>query len=275
MSASLPAESTFDPSLLNLSTCYGAGLWLGEPRWAFDKPGPLPLRSGDAATVGGLRAKFLAPYPGLSRLWFVHLDGDPVDAMQRVGSPIRYGYVREPYALEHYQTLFSDLPGSAEMPSAARPFTERVLEHLTDKGVGIAKLTLHTGVSSLESDPANPTLPPEPFEVPTSTAERVNETKARGGRVIAVGTTVVRALETAWEGERVAPSRGFTRLYVHPGGAVNVVDGLVTGFHDPEASHLAMLYAIAGKRLVREAYGEAVSAGYLWHEFGDSHLILP
>ena len=149
---------------------------------------------------------------------------------------------------------------------------------MAEKGVNIAKLTLHTGVSSLENegDPANPTLPPEPFEVSAIfTARAVNKTKARGGRVIAVGTTVVRALETAWEGERVAPSRGFTRLYVHPGRAVNVADGLVTGFHDPEASHLAMLYAIAGKRLVREVYEEAVSAGYLWHEFGDSHLILP
>ncbi len=275
---SLPAEGAFGPFMLNLSTCYGAGLWLVEPRWDFDRSGPLPLHSGDAATVGELRVTFLAPYPGLPRLWFVRLEGDPSNAMQHFGRPIRYGYVEHPYALEHYQTVFADTPGSAEMPSAARPFSERVLRCLSEKGVGVAKLTLHTGVSSLElneGDLTYQTLPPEPFEVPAVTARQVNRARARGSRVVAVGTTVVRALETAWDGKGVVPSRGFTRRYVHPGEPVNVVDGLTTGFHDPKASHLAMLYAVAGKALVREAYEEAVGAGYLWHEFGDSHLLLP
>ena len=285
--ASLPAEGTFGPFLLNLSTRYGAGVWLAEPRPNVATPGPLPLGSGDAATVGGLRARFLAPYPGLPRLWFVRFEegtseGDAeeavMEAMRRYGEPIRYGYLKKAQALEHYQTLFADTPGSAEMPSAARPFSQRVVRSLTDKGVRIAPLTLHTGVSSLEliqGDLADQTLPPEPFEVPATTARLVNATKAEGNRVIAVGTTVVRALETAWDGQKVTPSRGFTRLYIHPGRRVNVVNGLVSGFHDPEASHLAMLYAVAGPFLVRAAYGEAVRAGYLWHEFGDSHLMLP
>lgn len=163
------------------------------------------------------------------------------------------------------------------MPSAARPFTARVLRHLAAKGVGLASLTLHTGVSSLEVETDDATrhpLPPEPFEVPPETARAVRATKAAGGRVIAVGTTVVRALESAWAGE-VRPTTGFTRLYLHPGRAVRVVDGLLTGFHDPRASHLAMLYAVAGRSLVQSAYAEAVREGYLWHEFGDSHLLLP
>lgn len=293
--ASLPAEGGFGPFLLNLSTRYGNDqseeVWLAEPRWSFAQPGPLPLSAGERVTVAGLRATLLHPYPGLPRLRFVRFGGDVGEVMRRFGAPIRYGYVKKAYPLETYQTLFAqvtalsraprganlDLSGSAEMPSAARPFTERVLRSLAAKGVGVASLTLHTGVSSLEvteHDITRHPLPSEPFEVPPETAERVAATKAAGGRVIAVGTTVVRALESAWDGA-LRPARGFTRLYLHPGRAVNVVDGLLTGFHDPKASHLAMLYAVAGKDLVQSAYEEAVRGGYLWHEFGDSHLILP
>ncbi len=116
---------------------------------------------------------------------------------------------------------------------------------------------------------------PEPFEVPAATADAVNAAANEGHRVIAVGTTVVRALESAYDGRRVRATNGFTRLYIHPGRGINVVDGLLTGFHDPMASHLAMLFAIAGQELVRSSYAEAVAAGYLWHEFGDSNLILP
>jgi len=280
--ASLPAEGKLGPFILNLSTRYGNGVWLAEPRWSFAKPGPLPFEVGERATVGGLDATFLHPYPGLPRLRFVRLEGDGGEAMRHFGTPIRYGYVEKAYPLETYQTVFADLPGSAEMPSAARPFTQRVLGCLKAKGVKLAKITLHTGVSSLEvehEDIAEQTLYPEPFEVPAETASAVNEAKAVGGRVIAVGTTVVRALESAWDGT-LRPAKGFTRLYIHPGRtvdgrSVHVVDGLLTGFHDPKASHLAMLYALAGKELVQGAYAEAVQGGYFWHEFGDSHLILP
>lgn len=164
------------------------------------------------------------------------------------------------------------------MPSAARPFTERVLEDLAAGGVTIAPLTLHTGVSSLDievEEVEDQVMYPEPFEVPAATADAVNAAANEGHRVIAVGTTAVRALESAYDGRRVRATRGFTRLYIHPGRGINVVDGLLTGFHDPMASHLAMLFAIAGQELVRSSYAEAVAAGYLWHEFGDSNLILP
>ena len=169
------------------------------------------------------------------------------------------------------------VPGSAEMPSAARPFTARVLDSLRKNGIKIAEITLHTGVSSheVETDAVEEQpLYAEPFHVSVETAQKVNQPRSEGRRVIAVGTTAVRALESAWDGRKVSPARGFTRLYVHPKHGVHTVDGLISGFHDPFASHLAMLYAIAGQAMIRAAYTQAVDHGYLWHEFGDSHLIL-
>ena len=164
------------------------------------------------------------------------------------------------------------------MPSAARPFTQRIVDSLKEDGIEIASILLHTGVSSLEvgsEELEDQVMYPEPFEVSPATAMAVNSAKNDGRRVIAVGTTVVRALETVWDGEQAKPASGFTKLYIHPNRGVNIVDGLVTGFHDPMASHLAMLYALADEEMVRSAYSEAVRSGYLWHEFGDSNLILP
>lgn len=278
LNASLPAEVRSGPFVLNLSTYYGGDVWLSEPRRSHAEPGPLPLKAGEKAAVAGVSATFLHPYPELPRLWFVRFEEDVTELMERAGTPIRYGYVDETYPSASYQTLFADRPGSAEMPSAARPFTEKTVACLQAKGVDIASITLHTGVSSLEVETENvaeQTLYPEPFEVPAETVEAVRKAKAAGKRVIAVGTTVVRALESAWDGAKLRPAKGFTRLYLHPGRAVNITDGLLTGFHDPRASHLAMLYALAGQDLVRSAYDEAVRLRLLWHEFGDSHLILP
>jgi S-adenosylmethionine:tRNA ribosyltransferase-isomerase len=207
----------------------------------------------------------------------VKFDGDVCGMMQQAGRPIRYGYLDKEYDLDYYQTIFAAVPGSVEMPSAAYPFTRRILRQLKAHGVRLAGVLLHTGVSSQELDAEeveNHTLYPEPYKVPAATARMVNKAHAQGKRVIAVGTTVVRALESAWDGQEVRPSAGFTSLYIHPKQTVNVVDGLLTGLHDPVTSHLAMLYALAGKELIREAYAEAVQEGYRWHEFGDSHLIL-
>ncbi len=276
--ASLPAEGSVGPFVLNLSTDYGNGLWLAEPRWSSNKPGPLPLEEGEEFRTPGLTGRLVAKYPGLERLWFVRLHGDVGATLAAHGSPIRYGYVDQGYPLEAYQTIFGRVPGSAEMPSAARPFTQRVVDSLREKGVGIESILLHTGVSSLEVDSEELEDQPmyaEPFQVSSATAQAVNEANDEGRRIIAVGTTVVRALESAWDGERVKPTTGFTRLYLHPGREVNVVDGLLTGFHDPMASHLAMLYSLAGEEMVRAAYIDAVQSGYLWHEFGDSNLLLP
>lgn len=277
LAASLPASGTIGPFILNLSTLYGNGIWLAEPRWSPAEPGPLPLHAGATIGVANLQARLVAQHPGIERLWFVHIEGDICRAIALHGNPIRYGYLAQPAPLAAYQTYFSAIPGSAEMPSAARPFTQRTVDGLRAKGVSIAGLLLHTGVSSLEIDTEQieeHRLYAEPFSVPVATAKAVNQARAEGRRVIAVGTTVVRALESAWDGRHIQARKGFTGAYIHPGTGSQTVDGLITGLHDPKASHLAMLYAVAGQPMIRSAYQEAVGGGYLWHEFGDSHLIL-
>lgn len=281
-SATLPASLTATSGdlsfIVDFATDYGRGTWLVEPRWSSSLPGPLPLVAGQTIKLPGLTGRLISIYPGLERLWFVQFEGDVRTAMARHGAPIRYGYVPERYPLSTYQTYFARHPGSAEMPSAAYPFTADVVQSLKENGIRLASITLHTGVSSLEVEretvEEHP-LFPEPFYVPKQTAEAVNAARREGRRVVAIGTTVIRALESAWDGKVVQPRSGFTRAYIHPGNGVHTVDGLLTGLHDPVTSHLAMLYAVAGRDLIMSGYAEAVQAGYLWHEFGDSHLILP
>ena len=275
--ASVPARgSDVGGFTLNVSTRYGPRLWLAEPRWASDKPGPLPFDAGDRFETCAGDVLVIAPYPGTERLWF--LEGDLEVAMAKCGEPIRYGYVKKSQPLEAYQSIFSRVPGSAEMPNAARPFTQDVVDALIEADIRFATIRLHTAVSSLDVETENVEdhpIPPEPFRVSAEAANAVNETRENGGRVIAVGTTVVRALESAWQSSAVRPAKGFTRVVVHPDRGVKAVDGLLTGLHDSGASHLAMLYAVAGKDLVRAGYEELVAHRYSWHEFGDSHLLLP
>jgi S-adenosylmethionine:tRNA ribosyltransferase-isomerase len=172
-----------------------------------------------------------------------------------------------------YQNVYATSPGSAEMPSAGRPFTPEAITALVAKGVGVAPIVLHTGVASLEAHE----LPyPERMIVPEPTAEWVNGAHRTGHRVIAVGTTVVRALETAVGPEgRISAYDGWTDLVVSPDSGVRVVDGMVTGWHEPASSHLMMLEAIAGRPLLQASYEAAINQGFRWHEFGDTHLILP
>ncbi|MCI4328185.1 MAG: S-adenosylmethionine:tRNA ribosyltransferase-isomerase [Thermoplasmata archaeon] len=276
LAASLPAKAEFGPFVLNLSTDYGHGIWLAEPRFGPARSGPLPLPPGAVFTAGGLRASYIAPYPGLPRLGFVRLEGSVREAMDRFGRPIRYGYVPDAFPLSAYQTAFGDRPGSAEMPSAGRPFTDELLVGLRSRGVEVAPVTLHTGVSSLEIDTEDAgTFPlyPEPFEVPAGTVDAVQRSRARGGRVVAVGTTVVRALESAISDGRLRPAVGFTRRYVTPERPPSVADALLTGFHDSKTSHLAMIAAFGGVARWKSDYAAAIEAGLLWHEFGDVHLL--
>jgi len=198
--------------------------------------------------------------------------------MERVGAPIRYAYAAAEFALEEYQTVFARVPGSAEMPSAARPFSHRIVGRLRERGIGIAPIVLHAGVSSLEVGDFPPgAIPvyPEPFEVSSSTVDAILRTRSQGGRVIAVGTTVVRALESATDSCGLRPARGFTRLYLNPDRPIRSIDGLITGFHEAQSTHLALLAAFVGEARTRQAYEVAARDRYLWHEFGDSHLILP
>jgi S-adenosylmethionine:tRNA ribosyltransferase-isomerase len=188
------------------------------------------------------------------------------------GRPIRYGYVPRPWPLEAYQSAFATEPGSAEMPSAGRPLTAELVTRLVAAGVHVAPITLHTGVSSPERHEAPY---PERYRVPEATARLVNATRYWRGRVIAVGTTVVRALETvAGDDGTVDAGTGWTSLVVTPERGLRAVDGLLTGWHEPQASHLLMLEAVAGPELLERSYAAALERGYLWHEFGDSHLIV-
>jgi S-adenosylmethionine:tRNA ribosyltransferase-isomerase len=254
---------------LHLSTRLPGGLWVVEPRTT-------AVATGEQLSLpGGAMAALLAPYADSRRLWIARLDlpAPILGYLRRWGRPIAYPYVRGEWPIEFYQTVYAREPGSAEMPSAGRAFSPDVLEALAHKGVGFVTLTLHTGVASLEEHE-----PPydERYVVPAATAEAVRATKAAGGRVIAIGTTVVRALESAADDDgRVIASRGWTDLVVTPERGVRVVDGLLTGFHEPKATHLAMLEAIAGRAHLEIAYRAALDGRYLWHEFGDLHLILP
>ena len=276
--ASLPAHGELGDFLLNLSTPYGGDLWVGEPRWGFGQPGPLPLDAGTHLDVGGVRCRLVTEFPGIPRLVFLRAGGDLRAAMRRMGVPIRYGYAAAEFPLEEYQTVFARIPGSAEMPSAGRPFSPRLVARLRERGVGIAPIVLHAGVSSLETGDFPPgAIPvyPEPFEVPASTVDAILRARSRGGRVIAVGTTVVRALESATDACGLRPARGFTRLYLSPRRPIRSIDGLITGFHEASSTHLALLASFVGEHRLRAAYKVAARDGYLWHEFGDSHLILP
>ena len=228
-------------------------------------------RAGEELSLpAGGTVEILAPYASGARLWLARLDLDvPVERyLGRHGSPIRYAYVPGAWPLAAYQTVFADEPGSAEMPSAGRPFTTELVTRLVAGGVLVAPLTLHTGVSSPESD-ERPY--PERYGVPPETARLVDAVRDWGGRVIAVGTTVVRALETVAE---TGVLEGWTNLVVTEERGLRAVDGLITGWHEPHASHLDLLRAAAGAELLRRSYAEALERGYLWHEFGDSHLIL-
>jgi S-adenosylmethionine:tRNA ribosyltransferase-isomerase len=237
----------------------------------------MPIHAGDEVQVGEATVRYVAKYPGISRLWFIHADRPLEPILEQQGVPIHYGYVPTVWPLEAYQSLFSRIPGSAEMPSAARPITPRIRKALEDAGVRFATVVLHSGVSSLEVETETverQAVYPEPFHVPEATAQLVNRTHDAGHRVVAIGTTVVRALESAWTPEGMRSRQGFTRLFVNSENPVRGVDGLLTGFHDPVTSHLAMLAAFIGLPRVKEAYREAIANGYRWHEFGDSHLVL-
>ncbi|MBA2437800.1 MAG: S-adenosylmethionine:tRNA ribosyltransferase-isomerase [Acidimicrobiia bacterium] len=282
-SATLPAAVTAEGGLLvHLSTQLPDGRWVVELRRPC-RAGSLPFGDGRVGQslilAEGGRVVLDDSYPGgtttPARLWTASLDlpGGLTSFLARAGRPIRYGCVERSWPLAAYQTVFARHPGSAEMPSAARGFTPDLVVDLVVRGVVLVPVTLHTGVSSQElGEPPYP----ERYQVPASTAEVVNAARQRGARVVAVGTTVTRALESAAGATGVVhPARGWTELVVTPERGVRVVDGLITGWHEPQASHLQLLEAVAGRPLVERSYAAARAEGYLGHEFGDFHLILP
>jgi S-adenosylmethionine:tRNA ribosyltransferase-isomerase len=283
-SATIPAAidaSTPDGRavVVHLSTELPTGLHLVEVRRQQLDGSTAPDfddHAGEAlALAGGGTVRILGRMPRSVRLWVATLDlpAPLLEHLCRFGRPIRYAYVPESWPITAYQNSFSREPGSAEMPSAGRVLTAEVITDLVANGIVVAPIVLHTGVASLE---AHEMPYPERYRVPAATARLVNATHVAGDRVVAVGTTVVRALETVAEDDGIVhPGQGWTELVVTPARGVRVVDGLLTGWHEPEASHLLMLEAVAGRPSLELAYGAALAAGYRWHEFGDVHLILP
>jgi S-adenosylmethionine:tRNA ribosyltransferase-isomerase len=272
---------------LHLSTHFDDDLWTVEVRSINDAGKTKHLedaREGEILTLPVMaKAKLQKPYISdctedakpSETLWLAELKFPQQvdDYLERYGFPIRYNYVKERWPLSFYQTVYATESGSAEMPSAGRPFTSGVLKRLASKGIQIAPLVLHTGVSNLESHE-----PPykEFYRVSPETARIVNDARASGHRIIAVGTTAIRALETVTNGDRVTHAgEGWTCLVITPQRGLQSVNALLTGMHEPEASHLAILESLAGLSHIKIAYDEALHNSYLWHEFGDLHLIMP
>ncbi|MEU1996318.1 S-adenosylmethionine:tRNA ribosyltransferase-isomerase [Nocardia gamkensis] len=273
MSSALDATLEDEPVVLHFSTWLDDGRWVIEVRTTRRTPYPAQrLSSGTVLRLPGATATLRTPWLlGGRRLWSADVTTDVPRLLAAHGRPITYSYVPQRWSASYYTTVFGRVPGSAEMPSAARPFTEHLVLDLIAAGVALAPITLHTGVSSPEAgEPPSP----ERFVVPPATARLVNATKAAGGRVVAVGTTVTRALETAADPSGlVHASRGWTEVVLGVDRPARVVDGLITGWHAPGASHLDLLVAVAGEETVAAAYTAAVDTGYLWHEFGDSALL--
>ena len=289
LNAALPVKRQDGSGLeLHISTHLPAGLWaveLRQPGAQGTQPFYIAQAGEELALPGGGRAQLLTAYrpeqrlPGACkaqrvRLWIAALELPCalLEYLACYGFPIRYRYVRSEWPLSYYQTAYATEPGSAEMPSAGRAFTPELITQLAARGVQFAPLILHTGVASLEDHE-----PPyeEYYRVPVETARLVNAARANGKRVIAVGTTVVRALETVTGPDGQAhPGEGWTSLVITPQRGLRAVTGLLTGLHEPRSTHLALLQALAGLEHLQTAYQQALENGYLWHEFGDLHLIL-
>lgn len=252
---------------LHVATMIDRRLWTVEPRGTVLAGEELRLPDGGCAVL-------IAPIdPDRPRLWYAWF-ALPLEMhayLMRYGEPIRYGYVTRRFPLRDYQTIFASEPGSAEMPSAARPFTPRVVHALHERGVEIASVTLHCGVASFEA-PERPGT--ERYAVPPQTATAVNQARRDGRRVIAVGTTALRAIESASSHDEVIASSGWTDLVIEQQYRLKSVDALLTGFHDAAATHQWILRAFLDRDLLADAYAQAAACGYSQHEFGDVHLIL-
>ncbi len=284
MPAAVDGRRAGRPIAVHFSMALGEKTWVVELRPAAQAAGHITdVRPDERIDMpGGAALVIGSSYPEAgvegARLWTARVviegpAGGVGPYLARHGRPIRYSYVPQQWPLRYYQTVFARHVGSTEMPSAARPFSTELVTALVSAGIGIAPITLHAGVSSAEAgEPPTPEL----FDVPAATARLVNSAHEAGSRVIAVGTTVTRALESAANASGVVRQAvGWTDLVLGPGRLCRVVDGLVTGWHDAGASHLLLLEAVAGPELVGMAYREALQHGYLWHEFGDSALLLP
>ena len=287
MPASVPSVGQDKvPYAVHLSTELPAGLWIVEIRKPHGNSTSPFLDAHPGMTfslAGGGKVTLLTPHDEQlranpsrkARLWIATLDLDTSVSqyLDSYGRMIRYKYVDRAWSPDYYQTVFANEPGSSEMPSAGRGFTSNLVTRLASRGIRIAPLLLHTGVASLE---AGETPYEEYYRVSRETADLVNSSRAEGHRVLAIGTTAVRAIESVTDDQGIIhPGSGWTDLIITPERPPRALDGLLTGFHEPQASHLKMLEAFAGRSHLEKAYHEALDSEYLWHEFGDLHLLIP
>lgn len=243
-----------------------------------DRPPPPPLERGDALAFDGLAAEIASVDPAEPRLVRVRFDrrgAALLGAVYRAGRPVQYAHVAEPLPLWHAQTPFAARPWAFELPSAGRPLTAAILRELGLRGVAVESVTHAAGLSSTGEPRLDARLPlPERFDVPERTVRAVARARARGGAVVAIGTSVVRALEgaAAATGELRAGA-GETDWLGSASTELSVCDGIVTGVHAPGESHFELLQAFAPHAALERARDEAARAGYLAHEFGDAMWI--
>ncbi len=229
-----------------------------------------------------LEVEILDSVPGGGRVVRLVTEMEGVEALDRFGHMPLPPYLEredEPVDRERYQTVYAAIPGSVAAPTAGLHFTERLLDELALRGVGFARVSLHVGVGTFRpvevEDPAEHIMHSEVFSISPEAAEAVNGARNRGGKVWAVGTTVVRTLETAvGEDGRVRPGSGGTRLFIRPPYRFRVVDRLVTNFHLPRSTLLMLVAALAGFERTMEAYSEAIAEGYRFYSYGDAMAIL-
>lgn len=267
---------------VRLAERFSDSSWLALLLWKQEDPFAGEPYAGVTIDFGeGLSCCLLERDGRIPRLWKLSFSESGTrlfDLIYRVGQPIRYSYLSAPWHLDYYQNVYATEPGSAEMPSAGRPFTWRLLFALRRAGVDTAYVTLHAGLSSYMDNRLDRQhlASEEEYSIPEATALKIKSARKRGRRIVAVGTTVVRALESIAIVTRgyLQAYHGYTSLRVTGAHKLQIVDGLLTGLHEPQASHLDLLCAFLPADVVRAAYQDAISRNYLWHEFGDMNLIL-
>lgn len=203
--------------------------------------------------------------------------GNVWEHLENIGKTPLPPYIHASVDPARYQTVYAKTPGSVAAPTAGLHFTPELLDKIRGLGVTICNVTLHVGPGTFKPVQGNPDrhrMHLEPYEVPLSTAQAINQAKAEGRRVIAVGTTVVRTLETAWNGTQVQPGEGETQLFIRPGFQYHVADALITNFHLPKSTLLMLVSAFMGHELMQRAYRTAVAERYRFYSLGDAMLIL-
>ena len=254
---------------------FGAGDWRTRTE---DRPAPPRIDRATAARFRGVTAT-LAPSDAHARLIRVRFDDAPdlTARLFRAGKPVQYAHVRDALSLFHVQTAWASRPWSFEMPSAGRPLTWSTLSAIRARGVTLARVTHAAGLSSTGDEALDALLPlDERYAIPEETIDAIARAREGGGRVLAIGTTVVRALEGAFADRgALRAGEGVTSLRIGPGFRPRVVDGLLTGMHEPGTSHARLMAAFAPAALLDRAFGEARERGYVGHELGDSTLVWP